>query len=40
MEHISAIELTGPIQKVRNCCLPGIKHMPIRFNSQASAIHA
>ncbi len=40
MEHIPAIELTGPIQKVRNCCLPGIKHMPIRFNSQASSLHA
>jgi cytochrome P450 len=40
MDHIPAIELTGPIQKVRNCCLPGIKHMPIRFNGQGHPVRA
>lgn len=40
IELIPSIEMTGPIQRVRNCCLPGIKHMPIRFNTQASSLHA
>ncbi len=35
LEHIPHIEVTGPIEKVRNCCLPGIKHMPVRFNGAA-----
>ncbi len=40
MELIPSIEMTGPIQRVRNCCLPGIKHMPIRFNTQAPSLTA
>ena len=40
MELIPSIEMTGPIQRVRNCCLPGIKYMPIRFNTNAASIQA
>jgi cytochrome P450 len=38
LDHIERIELTGPVEKVRNCCLPGIKHMPLRFKAAGAHV--
>jgi cytochrome P450 len=31
LPYLDKLELTGPVQRLRHCSVPGIKHMPVRF---------
>ncbi len=33
LPYLEKLELTGPIQRLRHCSVPGIKHMPVRWRT-------